>query len=210
MGTSQYISLKDAALMTERSQQTIRRLIKANKVKYRKYKTPQGFTYLVEKSSLLHHFQESDEMDDAELVEDFDPLEMEAMESDSDMTPIAPSAYRAPAPSTPPHHDYSSPSHQPYGMHWTPAPPTFHPSHQPPPTPPPPTPVTPPAPATPEPAPASTIVSELIRQHREDKNRLFELLETFQKRILILEEHIRLLEAPKTMPTKRWYHFWKR
>jgi hypothetical protein len=55
------------------------------------------------------------------------------------------------------------------------------------------------------------IVNELIRQHRNDKNRLFELLETFQKRILTLEEHIKQLEAPKAAPQKKgWFGFLRR
>ena len=60
MGKSQYVSLQDAALLSGKSPQTIRRLIKGNNVRYRKYKTPQGFTYLVEKNALLNRFDEED------------------------------------------------------------------------------------------------------------------------------------------------------
>lgn len=181
MSTTQYINLKDAALMIERSQQTVRRLIKGNCVKYRKYKTPQGFTYLVEKSSLLAHFNEMDDLNEAELVEEFDPLPDEDMFEPQGHAPMSTSkAAAATAPFTP----------------------TFVVS------------TTPPPPPPPSSTPLSangfqTLVSELVRQHREDKNRLFELLETFQKRILILEEQLRQLEAPKTV-SKRWYHFFRR
>lgn len=182
MSTSQYIGLKDAAALTERSQQTIRRFIKGNKIKYRKYKTPQGFTYLVEKSSLLALFQGEDALDEAELVEDFEP-ELDEQEGPTPM-------YEAPVVAAPEVHFRAQPQ------------PQAHPQ-----------PVPPPPPPHNGNLPGAgsgfqTIINELIRQHREDKNRLFELLETFQKRILILEDHIHQLEAPKGTP-KRWYKFWK-
>jgi hypothetical protein len=187
MSTSQYISLKDAAALTERSQQTIRRFIKGNKIKYRKYKTPQGFTYLVEKSSLLALFQGENELDEAELVEDFEP----ELDEQDGSTPV----YEAPV-AAPEVYFRAQPQPQPQ--------PRPHPQPVPPP---------PPPPSTNGNLPGAgsgfqTIINELIRQHREDKNRLFELLETFQKRILILEDHIHQLEAPKGTP-KRWYKFWK-
>lgn len=194
MGTSQYISLKDAALMTERSQQTIRRLIKTNKVRYRKYKTPQGFTYLVEKTSLVNHFNEEGNLEEAELVEEFDPAMMTSEEVDMEID----EPFEEPA-SRPHHQPMSSNGHAPYYSEApvrAPMPPPVH--------------ATPVAPPPPPPAPAlQPVLNELIRQHREDKGRLFELLETFQKRILILEEHIRQLEAPKAAP-KKWYQFFRR
>lgn len=45
----------------------------------------------------------------------------------------------------------------------------------------------------------------VIRQYEEDKRNLFNLVETFQQRIVNLEHHIRQLEAPK----KKWWQFWK-
>lgn len=174
MGKSQYLNLQDAALISKKSPQTIRRLIKGNNVRYRKYKTPQGFTYLVEKNSLLNRFDEEDEMNDvaprrnaamreasstieeSELVEEFDPasvVEVGGMHSIPQERPFAGAMGAA-------------------GN-----------------------------------AQESSVVSQLIQQHREDKKRLFELLEIFQKRILTLEDQLKQLEAPKTQ--KRWWSFWK-
>ncbi len=51
--TNEFISIQDAAEISKKSVQTIRRAIKAKKLKIRKKRTPQGFNYLVGKSSLL-------------------------------------------------------------------------------------------------------------------------------------------------------------
>lgn len=54
-----------------------------------------------------------------------------------------------------------------------------------------------------EPSPDFTkVIEELLKQHREDKERLYKLLDTFQERIKVLESQIKLLEAPKK---KRWW-----
>ncbi len=47
-----YITIQDSAELCNKSIQTIRRAIKAKKIKTKKQKTPQGFNYLVEKESL--------------------------------------------------------------------------------------------------------------------------------------------------------------
>lgn len=170
MASGQYISLKDASLLTNRSAQTIRRLIKSNQIRYRKYKTPQGFSYLVEKTSLLDHFRD-EEMGEEEFDQELVELGETEAELIEEFMPSPSFNSRAPAKVTP-----------------------KEPTPQPPP---------PPSPAFP------TIINELIRQHREDKDRLFELLETFQKRILTLEDHIRQIEAPKA-PKRRWYQIFKK
>lgn len=170
MTSGQYISLKDASLLTNRSPQTIRRLIKSNQIRYRKYKTPQGFSYLVEKTSLLDHFRDEEvreEEFDQELVE-LGETEAEFIE---EFTPNPLSSSRASA-----------------RVSQTET--SFHAAEP------------PPSPAFP------TIINELIRQHREDKDRLFELLETFQKRILTLEDHIRQIEAPK-QAKRKWYQIFR-
>lgn len=47
-----YISIQDAAELSRKSIQTIRRAIKSKKLLVKRQKTPQGFNYLIEKSSL--------------------------------------------------------------------------------------------------------------------------------------------------------------
>ena len=50
------ISITDAAQMCGKSIQTLRRAIKSKKIKVRKKRTPQGFNYLVEKESVLSFY----------------------------------------------------------------------------------------------------------------------------------------------------------
>lgn len=53
---TQYISIQDATALSQKSAQTIRRLIKINKIKCKKQRTPQGFNYLIEKKSFEKYF----------------------------------------------------------------------------------------------------------------------------------------------------------
>lgn len=53
---SQFINLNEAATLINKSTQTLRRLIKSNKIKYRRKKTPQGFIYFIDISSLKELF----------------------------------------------------------------------------------------------------------------------------------------------------------
>lgn len=50
--TNEFISIQDAADISNKSIQTIRRAIKARKLKTKKKNTPQGFNYLVSQESL--------------------------------------------------------------------------------------------------------------------------------------------------------------
>lgn len=54
--TNQMLSLQEAAFIARKSSQTIRRLIKTNKLNFRRRRTPQGFIYFVEKTSLMDYF----------------------------------------------------------------------------------------------------------------------------------------------------------
>lgn len=54
--SKEYISIQDAADLSNKSVQTIRRAIKAKKIKVRKQKTPQGFNYMVNMTTLCEAF----------------------------------------------------------------------------------------------------------------------------------------------------------
>jgi hypothetical protein len=185
MTKSQYLSLQDASLLVNKSPQTLRRLIKGNKVRYRKYKTPQGFTYLVEKTNLARYFEEHEReeeedelLEEAELVEEFDPT-------------VYPTAVRPPI-------SQALHAHEPVVARQE----TYEISPED-------VPRAPQAPAHQNGASHlnETIITQLVQQHREDKRRLFELLETFQKRILILEDQLKQLEAPPSLPKRRRFFF---
>ena len=53
----QFISLNKAAGLVNKSTQTIRRLIKSNKIKFRRKRTPQGFIYFIDQKSLIEVFE---------------------------------------------------------------------------------------------------------------------------------------------------------
>ncbi|MBI5753962.1 helix-turn-helix domain-containing protein [Candidatus Peregrinibacteria bacterium] len=55
-----FISIQDAADLTKKSIQTIRRAIKAKHIKFRRDKTPQGFNYLIDKDSLMDFYKLND------------------------------------------------------------------------------------------------------------------------------------------------------
>lgn len=56
------LTINDAAKLSDKSIQTIRRMIKQKKVQVRKQKTPQGFNYLVVKGSLMEYLEKISQM----------------------------------------------------------------------------------------------------------------------------------------------------
>ena len=66
MAEAQFISINEAAELVGKSQQTIRRVIKAKKVDSRREKTPQGFNYFIGKASLLSYYGVSESAAPAE------------------------------------------------------------------------------------------------------------------------------------------------
>ncbi|MBD3331189.1 hypothetical protein GF354_06745 [Candidatus Peregrinibacteria bacterium] len=55
--TKEYISIQDAAKISGKSVQTIRRAVKSKKLFFKKQKTPQGFNYLIDKQSLCELYK---------------------------------------------------------------------------------------------------------------------------------------------------------
>ena len=48
-------------------------------------------------------------------------------------------------------------------------------------------------------------VQKLIDQHEKDKENFFRLIKTFQDKVVVLENQVKLLAEPK----KKWYQIWK-
>lgn len=96
MSQDTYISIKDAAEISGKSVQTIRRMIKAKKLKFKKERTPQGFNYLLEAESVYSHFGvERDDSapeitNDANQTDIVEAVEAKVKEEDSLNTPVAP------------------------------------------------------------------------------------------------------------------------
>jgi len=55
--SNEYISIQEASEISKKSIQTIRRAIKAKNIKFKKTKTPQGFNYVVDASSLCSFYK---------------------------------------------------------------------------------------------------------------------------------------------------------
>lgn len=189
--------MKDAALLSGKSAQTIRRLIKGSKIRYRKYKTPQGFTYLVEKTSLLDHFKmnevEESELNEAELVEEFDPS---MTDIEIDAAPVVEPVMTQPHPQpvqTPPVQTYEQARPEPATRPFAGQNSRLNENH---------------SSNETDLSGFQNIMGQMVQQHRDDKKRLFELLETFQKRILTLEDQLKQLSPPPE--NKRWYQIFKK
>jgi hypothetical protein len=55
--TETLLSIQEAAALSGKSIQTIRRAVKSKRLSVKKKKTPQGFNYLISKESLLKHYK---------------------------------------------------------------------------------------------------------------------------------------------------------
>lgn len=159
---NQLITIGEAADLINKSAQTIRRLIKNDKIKYKRRRTPQGFNYVVDKASLLDFFQllktpiqMTSQTDSEAPVQEIYMLESEEETIVEENAPEAP--IQTPVATTQQAPDYTN------------------------------------------------VIEKLLDQHRQDKEKLYQLLEVFQNRIVGLEEHVRLLQAPK----KKWWEIWK-
>lgn len=183
--------------MSQKSSQTIRRLIKMNKLKCKRKRTPQGFNYEVERGSLIKYFgldfteeeikegnKNVKENDVFELCVEPDtvrskrqkksvvydiaiPVETASVETKEDVLEGISIEETVDASKDTVFEDGK------LG-------------------------------ASKEALQFATVLQQVLKQHQEDKDRLFALVEQFQKRTLILEERIRRLEGPK----RSWWRLW--
>ena|GEM_PF-819093 len=203
------ITIQEAAKLSGKSTQTIRRLIKNNKIKFKKQRTPQGFNYQLYEDSVAKHFgvtvEKVEEIKKAAKVEDVfelgvepdtvrskrkkksvldeQPIPMEDLESfvkvgkkNDDVIEGITIEETV---------DIGSEVIEGEVTDSTEEVKTKASSKS----------------TTNEALQFAAILKQMMQQHQEDKDRLFALVEQFQKRTLILEERIRKLEAPK----KKWW-----
>lgn len=162
--STKYITIQDAAEMADKSVQTIRRALKANKIKCRKKKTPQGFNYLIDRQSVVDFYSITDKKEEAKSTEKLEKLEKELTEKVKEQTAdstqrdlmITKSEFEA-------FNDKVSEFNK--------------------------------------------TISLLAEQMRDDKENFFRLIKTFQDRIVVLENHVRMIETPSQK--KGWFNFWK-
>lgn len=133
----QLLTINEAAQISGKSIQTIRRMIKQKKIQVKRQKTPQGFNYLVIKESLVAYTQPGQTIQ--ENVREHRPIAQASGEMLKEQIDKF-----------------------------------------------------------------SLTIQSLIDQHQKDKENFFQLIKTFQDRVVSLEGHIKLLEAPK----KKWFRLW--
>ncbi len=193
---TQYITIKDASELSGKSVQTIRRMIKSKKLKYRKDRTPQGFNYLIDFVSLQENSRIS-----ASALEQFVLANQNiASESDSQkVNPVSNSSetvtqtkatskveavdldLRTPAPQA------EAPVQPMQDL----MPAMQDRSHQ--------------QIVSYEPVKEFTdTMQKLIEQHGKEKENLFRLIETFQNKVISLENKIKV----ETNTKGNWFKFW--
>lgn len=146
----EFITITEAANLTSKSIQTIRRMIKRKRVQVRRQKTPQGFNYMVDRHSLEAYLQNRD-----------------SIMGNQTMSNVGTANASLP---------YSSNYERKHlGLNEQ-----FF---------------------VREIERFTGTVEKLVAQNEKDKENFFGLIKTFQDRVVVLENQIRLLEAPK----RRWW-----
>lgn len=151
------LTIIDAAQLSGKSIQTIRRMIKQRKIKVKRQKTPQGFNYLILKESLMEFTQPDSQADIHEDSEVIDTTREHRQLEESDELDMQ---------------DERDEAIQKFRE---------------------------------EVGRFNGTIQKLLEQNERDKENFFGLIKTFQDRVFILENQIKLLEAPKP----RWWQMWK-
>ena len=142
-----FLTIQEASELSNKSVQTIRRAIKAKKIKARKKKTPQGYNYMIDKDTLITTYG---------LKAIFDKQVKEKKKGKEKIS------------KTPRKIAKQYLTHDDLGVF-------------------------------------KDTVQSLIDQHEKDKENFFRLVKTFQDRMVVLENQVKLLETPQ----KKWFQFWK-
>lgn len=140
----QYISIKEAAKLSNKSIQTIRRAIKSNKIDYKKQRTPQGFNYLIDREKFCQEYNVSR----AETTQRITPIKTEKVV------------------------ELANKQMEGFQTQLT----EF-----------------------------SETMKTLVEQHAKEKENLFKLIETFQNKVISLENKLKLVEENIN---RRWWRFW--
>lgn len=143
-----FLSIQEAAEISDKSIQTIRRAIKSKKLKARKKKTPQGYNYMIEKDSLRKTY---------DLKSIFNEQVKEKKEEQKDT--ISKTGRKL---------SKQYLTKDDLGMF-------------------------------------KDTVQKIIDQHEKDQENLFRLIKSFQDKVVVLENQVKLLAEPK----KKWYQIWK-
>lgn len=152
------VTIVEAAQLSGRSIQTIRRMIKRRQIKVKRQKTPQGFNYLIVKKSLSRlpdlDSQTTTHTDTQTTTQSGNQNILGSQATTREHKGISP--------------DFESVFRREVGNF-------------------------------------NSTIQKLIDLHDRDKTNFFQLIKTFQDRVVSLEDQIKMLEGPKP----RWWQFWK-
>jgi len=158
MTNTSYLSIKEAADLSGKSIQTIRRLIKAKKVKFKKDRTPQGFNYLIDEQSFcdLYNLQRS---------QTTRPIEENTAKAEEITTAEVATVDNSPQ---------AVQQNQVAMVEYD----TVN--------------------------EFNCTIQKIVDQHGKEKENLFKLIETFQNKVISLENKLKV----ETLSQKKWYKFW--
>ncbi len=182
---NQLITIFEAANLTNKSVQTIRRLIKTGKVKFKRKRTAQGFNYVVDKASLLQNLGVINQVPTEEPASTPPPPENQPFDyPENPTTQTGPEIYILESSES----ESVTESVQESQRQEIPVAATSEVQS-----------------ATQQDVSYAVIIDKLLEQHKTDKDKLYQLVALFQKRVMDLEEQVKLLQAPK----RRWWRIWK-
>ena len=181
MDTQELITIIQAAQISGKSIQTMRRMIKQKKIRVKKQKTPQGFNYLIVKTSLDEMMNDShpkaflNDYPAAPTMQQQAPVNHETQEQ------IHQTSTRAEQATT-----YEMPTQEATREHRSINQDIIEEFRG-------------------EVGKFNTTIQKILEQHQSDKANFFDLIKTFQDRVIVLETQIKQLEAPKPS----WWKVWK-
>lgn len=175
MASSKYITIKNAAQLSGKSIQTIRRMIKSKKIKFKKDKTPQGFNYLIERDSLFEYFKLDKGIEIKNETPAKEPAAKPIPQETASTEPIKQEEVVATKEETT---DMIVPAeaeraHQQIV--------SYEPVKE-----------------------FNDTIQKLIEQHGQEKENLFKLVESFQNKVISLENKLKAEHGS----SKKWYKLW--
>ena len=150
-----YITIKDASEISGKSIQTIRRLVKAKKVKFKRDKTPQGFNYLIDKTSFNDYYN---------IAREHAKVEKKAVEAKTNETEVSETAQP------------KETTKALAGKVEFEAAVEFN-----------------------------ETLRHMIKQHSTEKESLFKLIDSFQGKVIALENRLKIETEKQNKP---WYKIW--
>lgn len=169
-----YFLINEAAEVSGKSIQTIRRAIKGRKFSARRKKTPQGFIYLISRESFSNFYNIPGKGATSKLSRDTQQIPVEQLDDQTSSRLISQEKFSTSQSTSQESGSTSQKSSQKF----------LTKDHL---------------------KEFQKTIQQLTEQQHKERENFMRLIQAFQDRIMVLENQVRLLEAPK----RKWYQFWK-